>query len=151
MTNGSSEQRTVRSSFKNINPEHLYKTEMCILMQETGKCRWGLHCKFAHTKTELRHRPRCAKFKTEPCHNYHDPEKECRFGSKCQYYHDPSERRLPSGKLTQPPAPRSPSPAAKPLEIWQYPEVESLSAEQICRMLFIESSNVNLTTLTSCN
>lgn len=117
----------------------LFKTEFCHGMAEQGWCRWGEKCHFAHSSKELRERPKNNKFKTEPCQNYHTPGKTCRFGRRCEYFHDISEKRVPG--FRKPTIPPSPTPSTNlPLEIWQHPDVETLSATpaSLCSLLYMQ-------------
>lgn len=42
-----------------------YKTELCKSYTETGNCRYGAKCQFAHGKEEIRPILRHPKYKTE--------------------------------------------------------------------------------------
>jgi hypothetical protein len=48
----------------------LYKTELCRSWEETGACRYGAKCQFAHGGEELRQVQRHPKYKTEASHAF---------------------------------------------------------------------------------
>ncbi|CAG8609090.1 10403_t:CDS:2 [Ambispora gerdemannii] len=81
----------------------LYKTEICRNWQETGTCRYGSICQFAHGENELqRFKPyfihkinnlqveKSALYKTEICRNWKE-KGTCRYGTKCQFAHGENE------------------------------------------------------------
>ena len=47
--------------------QDLYKTELCRSFVETGRCRYGKKCRFAHGIDELRPVLRHPKYKTQIC------------------------------------------------------------------------------------
>lgn len=47
--------------------QDLYKTELCRSFVETGKCKYGKKCRFAHGVEELRPVLRHPKYKTQIC------------------------------------------------------------------------------------
>ncbi|KAI7686956.1 hypothetical protein SSS_04695 [Sarcoptes scabiei] len=71
-----------------------YKTELCIYMQEMGKCRFGEGCCFAHGTEEMRSKPpHDDKERTEPCESYSNGI--CyRGSSRCWYLHPKPEFNL---------------------------------------------------------
>ncbi|XP_039367003.1 mRNA decay activator protein ZFP36 [Mauremys reevesii] len=70
-----------------------YKTELCRTYSETGRCRYGTKCQFAHGAGELRSLSRHPKYKTELCHKFY-LHGECPYGSRCHFVHYPEERGL---------------------------------------------------------
>lgn len=70
----------------------LYKTEICRTFEETGTCRYGARCQFAHTPAELRPTPRHPRYKTEVCRTYWELG-TCPYGKRCCFIHD--ERAAP--------------------------------------------------------
>jgi len=52
-----------------LTKQNLYKTEFCQSWMETGICRYGNKCQFAHGKEELRPVIRHPKYKTENLQN----------------------------------------------------------------------------------
>ena len=50
---------------KEISLQSLYKTELCRSYEETGICRYGAKCQFAHGEEELRPVLRHPKYKTQ--------------------------------------------------------------------------------------
>jgi hypothetical protein len=75
-----------------LNQQSLYKTELCRSWTETGKCRYGSKCQFAHGKEELRPVIRHPKYKTEICKTFHTLG-TCPYGTRCRFIHNLSERK----------------------------------------------------------
>ena len=50
---------------------NLYKTELCRSYMETGTCRYGTKCQFAHGEEEIRSIQRHPRYKTEICKAFH--------------------------------------------------------------------------------
>ena len=71
-----------------------YKTELCRPYEETGECRYGNKCQFAHGGGELRSLNRHPKYKTEFCRTYHTTG-FCSYGQRCNFIHNDDERRGP--------------------------------------------------------
>jgi len=71
-----------------------YKTELCRPFEETGECRYGNKCQFAHGMNELRSLNRHPKYKTEFCRTYHTTG-FCSYGQRCNFIHNDDERRGP--------------------------------------------------------
>uniref|UniRef100_A0A8C9M6G9 mRNA decay activator protein ZFP36 n=1 Tax=Panthera tigris altaica TaxID=74533 RepID=A0A8C9M6G9_PANTA len=67
-----------------------YKTELCRTFSESGRCRYGAKCQFAHGLGELRQASRHPKYKTELCHKFY-LQGRCPYGSRCHFIHNPSE------------------------------------------------------------
>lgn len=80
----------------NINqqqqPANLYKTELCRSFTETGYCRYGAKCQFAHGAADLRPVLRHRKYKTEKCKNF-ERDGVCPYGSRCRFIHNEQEVR----------------------------------------------------------
>ncbi|XP_061575254.1 mRNA decay activator protein ZFP36 [Cololabis saira] len=83
-----------------------YKTELCRGFQETGSCKYGNKCQFAHGEAELRGLYRHPKYKTEPCRTFYNFG-YCPYGSRCHFIHEEraSGGPLMSGKFQRQPAP----------------------------------------------
>lgn len=64
-----------------------YKTELCRGFQETGTCKYGSKCQFAHGEAELRGLYRHPKYKTEPCRTFYNFG-YCPYGSRCHFIHE---------------------------------------------------------------
>lgn len=77
-----------------------YKTELCRGFQETGSCKYGSKCQFAHGEAELRGLYRHPKYKTEPCRTFYNFG-YCPYGSRCHFIHEDkiSGGPLPSAKF----------------------------------------------------
>ncbi|XP_071352449.1 mRNA decay activator protein ZFP36 isoform X2 [Trachinotus anak] len=73
-----------------------YKTELCRGFQETGSCKYGSKCQFAHGEAELRGLYRHPKYKTEPCRTFYNFG-YCPYGSRCHFIH---EEKISGGPLT---------------------------------------------------
>lgn len=69
-----------------------YKTELCRAYQDSGTCKYGDKCQFAHGTHELRALPRHPKYKTELCRTFHSTG-YCPYGPRCHFVHKPEERR----------------------------------------------------------
>lgn len=63
-----------------------YKTELCRPFEETGECKYGEKCQFAHGAHELRQLPRHPKYKTELCRTFHTTG-FCPYGPRCHFIH----------------------------------------------------------------
>uniref|UniRef100_A0A096MC34 mRNA decay activator protein ZFP36 n=1 Tax=Poecilia formosa TaxID=48698 RepID=A0A096MC34_POEFO len=64
-----------------------YKTELCRGYQESGTCKYGSKCQFAHGEAELRGMFRHPKYKTEPCRTFYNFG-YCPYGSRCHFIHE---------------------------------------------------------------
>ncbi|XP_070620039.1 mRNA decay activator protein ZFP36 [Erythrolamprus reginae] len=71
-------------------PSSRYKTELCRTFSESGRCKYGAKCQFAHGSSELRSVSRHPKYKTELCHKFY-LHGECPYGSRCHFIHFPEE------------------------------------------------------------
>uniref|UniRef100_A0A0P4WDE9 C3H1-type domain-containing protein n=1 Tax=Scylla olivacea TaxID=85551 RepID=A0A0P4WDE9_SCYOL len=67
-----------------------YKTELCRSFEESGDCRFGEACTFAHGLRELRAVLRHPRYKTDLCRTYHGAG-YCQYGARCHFVHDPEE------------------------------------------------------------
>lgn len=67
-----------------------YKTELCRSFEESGDCRFGEACTFAHGLRELRAVLRHPRYKTDLCRTYHGAG-YCQYGARCHFIHDPEE------------------------------------------------------------
>ncbi|KAI9006044.1 hypothetical protein BC832DRAFT_531309, partial [Gaertneriomyces semiglobifer] len=65
---------------------NLYKTELCRSWEETGTCRYGNKCQFAHSESELRPVDRHPKYKTEMCKTFWE-KGTCPYGKRCCFIH----------------------------------------------------------------
>ncbi|KAH8270905.1 hypothetical protein KR018_011925 [Drosophila ironensis] len=63
-----------------------YKTELCRPFEETGECKYGAKCQFAHGNHELRNLKRHARYKTEYCRTFHSVG-FCPYGPRCHFVH----------------------------------------------------------------
>merc|ERR1719443_1754235 len=69
-----------------VSMHSLYKTELCRSWEETGSCRYGGKCQFAHGKSELRPIARHPKYKTEICRTF-ATNGTCPYGTRCRFIH----------------------------------------------------------------
>jgi len=69
-----------------LSRQSLYKTELCRSFSETGSCRYGHKCQFAHGEHELRAILRHPKYKTEYCKRF-STTGHCPYGSRCRFIH----------------------------------------------------------------
>lgn len=77
-----------------------YKTELCRTYEESGTCKYGTKCQFAHGLDELRGLSRHPKYKTEPCRTFHTIG-FCPYGARCHFIHNADE--LQGGNAAAPP------------------------------------------------
>ena len=78
-------------------PPHIstrYKTELCRTYEESGTCKYGTKCQFAHGVDELRGISRHPKYKTELCRTFHTIG-FCPYGARCHFIHNAEELRGP--------------------------------------------------------
>ncbi|XP_012873359.1 PREDICTED: zinc finger protein 36, C3H1 type-like 2 [Dipodomys ordii] len=61
-----------------------YKTELCRPFEESGTCKYGEKCQFAHGFHELRSLTRHPKYKTELCRTFHTIG-FCPYGPRCHF------------------------------------------------------------------
>jgi len=71
-----------------------YKTEFCDQIKQRGFCQYGDKCQFAHSKQELREKPRHPKYKTKVCNTFRDTG-YCKYGKRCTFIHPTVEEQLP--------------------------------------------------------
>lgn len=101
--NASSNGKKVeRADSKKLN---LYKTELCRSWEETGTCRYGNKCQFAHSVREVRNIDRHPKYKTEMCKTFWD-KGTCPYGKRCCFIHT-ERQKSSSGSSKQSPSPQS--------------------------------------------
>lgn len=74
----------------------LYKTELCRSWEETGTCRYGNKCQFAHGREELRFVQRHPKYKTEVCRTFATTG-TCPYGTRCRFIHPTSSSTIGGG------------------------------------------------------
>eukprot|EP01126_Amoeba_proteus_P029639 TRINITY_DN2926_c0_g1_i1.p1 TRINITY_DN2926_c0_g1~~TRINITY_DN2926_c0_g1_i1.p1 ORF type:complete len:215 (+),score=38.84 TRINITY_DN2926_c0_g1_i1:661-1305(+) len=63
---------------------------------ETGQCRYGTKCQFAHGNHEIRNVLRHPKYKTEICRTFHTTG-TCAYGRRCRFVHHVGEIRTNDG------------------------------------------------------
>jgi len=81
-----------------ISKQNLYKTELCRSFRDTGACRYGHKCQFAHGEHELRPLLRHPKYKTEICKTFATTA-HCPYGNRCRFIHTDANGRI----ITLPP------------------------------------------------
>lgn len=69
-----------------------YKTELCRSFTESGVCKYGGKCQFAHGQDELRDLSRHPKYKTTPCRTFHTIG-FCPYGMRCHFVHNSEEEK----------------------------------------------------------
>ncbi|XP_068174309.1 mRNA decay activator protein ZFP36L1-like [Antennarius striatus] len=84
-----------------------YKTELCRTFEESGTCKYGTKCQFAHGMDELRGLSRHPKYKTEPCRTFHTIG-FCPYGARCHFIHNADE--IANGNPCAPPQKQKPRP-----------------------------------------
>jgi len=75
-----------------LSIQNRYKTELCKSFNETGACRYGSKCQFAHGKQEVRSILRHPKYKTETCKTFHTTG-TCPYGTRCRFIHTRSKEQ----------------------------------------------------------
>ncbi|KAM4019494.1 uncharacterized protein ACNLHF_000199 [Anomaloglossus baeobatrachus] len=96
-------EETTKSPPGTRPPASRYKTELCRTFHESGSCKYGTKCQFAHGTVELRGMNRHPKYKTELCRTYHTIG-FCPYGSRCHFIHNAEEQRFnTSHKAHRPP------------------------------------------------
>ena len=88
---GGAEQ--VQPDSSKANGGSRYKTEMCRSFMETGQCKYGDKCQFAHGHQEQRAMPRHPKYKTELCRTFHTTGL-CPYGTRCHFIHNEDPLKL---------------------------------------------------------
>jgi hypothetical protein len=68
------------------NKTHLKKTEICHLWKETGFCKFGENCGFAHGEIEIKEKKVHQKHKSELCKSFHE-NIYCPYGERCSFVH----------------------------------------------------------------
>ncbi|KAG8186458.1 hypothetical protein JTE90_009217 [Oedothorax gibbosus] len=69
-----------------------YKTELCRPFEESGTCKYGDKCQFAHGFAELRTLSRHPKYKTELCRTFHSTG-FCPYGPRCHFIHNSEDSK----------------------------------------------------------
>ncbi|KAJ1540948.1 hypothetical protein HK405_010983 [Cladochytrium tenue] len=85
----------------------LHKTELCRSWEETGMCRYGAKCQFAHSDEELRSVQRHPKWRTKPCKTFWT-EGTCPYGKRCGFIHMSAELSV-TLIANEPPTPQATS------------------------------------------
>ncbi|XP_035647561.1 mRNA decay activator protein ZFP36L1-like isoform X2 [Oncorhynchus keta] len=83
-----------------------YKTELCRTFAESGICKYGGKCQFAHGFDEMRDLNRHPKYKTEPCRTFHTIG-FCPYGIRCHFVHNNEDDLGPARPGPGSQAPRS--------------------------------------------
>uniref|UniRef100_UPI003AAAB9CF mRNA decay activator protein ZFP36 n=1 Tax=Centroberyx gerrardi TaxID=166262 RepID=UPI003AAAB9CF len=83
------------SSASTSSSSSRYKTELCRSFAESGICKYGGKCQFAHGGEELRDLNRHPKYKTEPCRTFHTIG-FCPYGIRCHFVHNNEEEQKQS-------------------------------------------------------
>lgn len=87
---GATLNSTTARQTQNVNSSR-YKTELCRPFEESGHCKYGDKCQFAHGAHELRNLNRHPKYKTELCRTFHTIG-FCPYGPRCHFIHNDEER-----------------------------------------------------------
>ncbi|XP_056139572.1 mRNA decay activator protein ZFP36-like [Lampris incognitus] len=78
---------SLQAQVPTLLPSNRYKTELCRGYQESGSCKYGSKCQFAHGEAELRGLYRHPKYKTEPCRTFYNFG-YCPYGTRCHFIHE---------------------------------------------------------------
>lgn len=112
-----------------ISSQNLYKTELCRSFEETGACRYGPKCQFAHGKAELRPVLRHPKYKTQICKTFYS-RGTCPYGRRCRFIHSvpgADAADLSSGRKNSPAPGSSVTPASPVGEYVPFSTLHSFS------------------------
>ena len=90
-----------------------YKTEICRSFEESGNCRYGDKCQFAHGQDEIRLTNRHPKYKTQMCRTFHSFG-FCPYGPRCHFIHNEDAVSLEIARGLNPQSPNSQSPPESP-------------------------------------
>jgi len=113
-TTEQTEEEKLNNIEEELSRQSLYKTELCRSFGETGICRYGHKCQFAHGEHEVRVILRHPKYKTENCKTF-VATGTCPYGPRCRFIHPvaanaarPTQKWLSS--WNSPPSGVAPSP-----------------------------------------
>lgn len=67
--------------------------ELCDKFTQTGFCKYGDRCQFAHGIKEVRYVPKHPKYKTQKCKSYWKTG-SCRYGNRCTFKHGESSEEF---------------------------------------------------------
>ncbi|KAL8561318.1 hypothetical protein ACOMHN_042472 [Nucella lapillus] len=90
-----------------------YKTELCRPYEESGHCKYGEKCQFAHGFHELRNMSRHPKYKTERCRTYHTAG-FCPYGPRCHFIHEEAIAQRKTSRSSASSSSGKPSPVILP-------------------------------------
>jgi len=65
----------------------LYKSELCKTFMETGHCKYGGKCQYAHGEKELRFVKKSKNYKTQMCKAFWTTG-YCKYGTRCCFLHN---------------------------------------------------------------
>lgn len=82
----SAEEEKAAKIEEELSRQNLYKTELCRSFVDSGFCRYGVKCQFAHGSHEIRPVLRHPKYKTETCKNF-ALTGQCPYGARCRFIH----------------------------------------------------------------
>jgi len=97
----SSHVRSSSADVKLPKQKHLYKTVLCKQFMDTGECKFGERCHFAHGDVELRPPVKHPKYKTEKCRMFHETGL-CPYGKECSFKHDEEDTSVNEVEDTSP-------------------------------------------------
>lgn len=92
LANQQQQQQQQQQQRNNQGNSSRYKTELCRPFEESGTCKYGDKCQFAHGGHELRTLARHPKYKTELCRTFHTTG-FCPYGPRCHFIHNADESR----------------------------------------------------------
>jgi len=65
----------------------LYKSELCKAFMDTGHCKYGGKCQYAHGQDELRFVQKSKNYKTAQCKSFWTTGR-CKYGTRCCFVHN---------------------------------------------------------------
>jgi len=124
-----------------LSRQNLYKTELCRSFVDTGFCRYGVKCQFAHGSHEIRPLMRHPKYKTEVCKNFATTG-HCHYGLRCRFIHHGHQQTPPnetvwSSSWTSEPTPAGVSPIMKKQQVLVDEEEDESELETSMKRLAI--------------
>lgn len=105
ISNGSLSSSTSKAATPSPHISTRYKTELCRTYEESGTCKYGTKCQFAHGLDELRGISRHPKYKTELCRTFHTIG-FCPYGARCHFIHNAEELCASAGAAAPPQKPK---------------------------------------------
>ncbi|KAL0972874.1 hypothetical protein UPYG_G00195900 [Umbra pygmaea] len=125
-----------------------YKTELCRTFAESGICKYGGKCQFAHGFDELRDLNRHPKYKTEPCRTFHTVG-FCPYGIRCHFVHNNEDDLGPARPCPPVPRVRRPPLLRQSFSFAGFPSAPSRALDPSLPQPFLRVPSADVTDLLS--